>query len=273
VHGDETEGALAAGRLAVSDLALVAGRVDIVPICHEAAFAADSRTSPVDDGNLARVFPGDPTGPPTALLAHHLYTEVLEGTDFLVDLHTSGRNYDMPFLAGYGGELSGTGSPQERAAIAFGADFVWRHPGRSEGRTVSVVEHAIYTESPGMGPANQRTVNAYCDGVLRVLQSLDMVASAPAPPDRPQIFVTGGGDLDRDMTTVGVDGAFLVAVSRGEWVEEGTLLGTVIDLHGQVLEEHRADGAGWVMALKARSPVSAGDLVVCLAADEDKGTA
>jgi predicted deacylase len=75
------------------------------------------------------------------------------------------------------------------------------------------------------------------------------------------------------MTTVGVDGAFLVAVSRGEWVEEGTLLGTVIDLHGQVLEEHRADGAGWVMALKARSPVSAGDLVVCLAADEDKGTA
>jgi uncharacterized protein len=270
VHGDETEGALAAGRLAVSDLALVAGRVDIVPICHEAAFAADSRTSPVDDGNLARVFPGDSSGLPTAILAHHLYIEVLEGADFLVDLHTSGSNYDMPFLAGYGGEVSGTGSAEERAAIAFGADFVWRHPGRSEGRTVSVVEHAIYTESPGMGPANQETVDAYCDGVMRVLQSLDMLVSPPPPPDRPQIFVTGGGDLDRDMTSVGVDGMFLAASSRGKKVEEGALLGTVIDLHGQVLEEHRANGAGWVMALKTRSRVRAGDLVVCLAADDKR---
>ena len=269
VHGDETEGALAAGRLAVSDLALVAGRVDIVPICHEAAFAADSRTSPLDGGNLARVFPGDPAGPPTALLAHHLYIEVLEGADFLVDLHTSGSNYDMPFLAGYGGAVSGTGSPQERAAIAFGADFVWRHPGRSEGRTVSVVGHAIYTESPGMGPAKQGTVDAYCDGVLRVLESLGMVASAPPPPDRPQIFVTGGGDLDRDMTSVGVDGMFLAAQSRGKKVKEGTLLGTVVDIHGQVLEEHRAESEGWVMALKTRSPVRAGDLVVCLAADDE----
>ena len=269
VHGDETEGAVAAGRLAVSDFALLAGRVDIVPICHEAAFAADSRTSPVDDGNLARVFPGDLTGPPTAVLAHHIYIEVLEAADFLVDLHTSGSNYDMPFLAGYGGEVPGTGSQQERAAIAFGADFVWRHPGRSVGRTVSVVEHAIYAESPGMGPANQGTVDAYCDGVLRVLQSLDLVASAPAPPERPPTFVTGGGDLDRDMISVGVDGAFLATVSRGERVEEGTLLGTVIELpHGHVLEEHRADGAGWVMALKARSPVRAGDLVVCLAGDD-----
>ena len=47
VHGDETQGVLAAGRLASDDTRLTRGSVDVVPICHEAAFKADSRTSVV----------------------------------------------------------------------------------------------------------------------------------------------------------------------------------------------------------------------------------
>ncbi len=268
VHGDETEGALAAGRLAASPLTPVRGIIDIVPVCHEAAFAADSRTSPIDGGNLARVFPGDPDGTATARLAHHLLTEVLDGADFLIDLHTSGQQYDMPFLAGYRGQDPDEQTIDERAAIAFGADFVWRHPHRSEGRTVSVVEHAIYCESPGGGPTNPATVDAYVDGVHRVLAELGWVAEGPPRRTEPQIRVTGGGDLDSDMVSVAHPGVFLADVDRGDRVTTGQHLGHVVDVVGTVLEELVASNDGHVMALKRRSPVVAGDLVVCLASHD-----
>ena len=75
--------------------------LEVVPVVHEAAYHADSRISPLDGGNLARVFPGDPNGKPTQRLAHALQTQVLKGADLLIDLHTSGQTYDIPYLAGY----------------------------------------------------------------------------------------------------------------------------------------------------------------------------
>jgi predicted deacylase len=269
VHGDETEGAAAALRLAHDPPALSRGVLDIVPVCHEAAFDADSRTSPVDGLNLARVFPGDPEGSATGSLAHHLNVEVLQGADFLIDLHTSGTHYDMPSLAGYGGQRPGTGSVTERAAIAFGARFVWRHPRRSQGRTLSMVEHGMYVESPGFGPTDLDGVTAYVDGVLRILESLSMLA-APAPPRRSDgIRVTGGGDLDRDMLQVSHRGLFLPAVRAGDRVAPGRLLGSVQAFTGGTLEELTAPIDGYVMALKRRSPVHPGDLVLNLAQPDD----
>lgn len=266
VHGDETQGVLAAGRLATDETRLTCGSVAIVPVCHEAAFSADRRTSSIDDGNLARVFPGKPDGRPTAQLAHHLYTEVLSGADLLIDLHTSGQDYDMPFLAGYIAETAAAESLARRAATAFGADFLWRHPVRTEGRTVSVVDQAIYVECSGGGLVSGASVDAYVAGVRRVLAAMDMIATAPPDPSGPSIRVTGGGDLDRDMISVRHQGQFLTDLRGGAQVEAGQLMGTVVTTGGRVLEEVTAPEDAWVMAVKRRPPVLVGDLVVCLAA-------
>jgi predicted deacylase len=268
VHGDETEGLLAAGRLAGSDFDVAKGRLDVVPICHEAAFAADSRTSPLDGANLARVFPGDPDGSPTSRLAHHLRVEVLDGADLLVDLHTSGSHYDMPFLAGYHGPTPDHRSVARTAAEAFGADFVWRHPGRGVGRTTSVVDQAIYAESPGSGPTSLDRVDAYVAGVLDVLTVLGLVDGEPRARSTPAITVTGGGDLDRDMLSVGHDGYFITEVGAGDRVVAGSRLGFVVAPDGRHLEDVVAPIGGRVMALKHRSSVKAGDLVANLAGEE-----
>lgn len=265
VHGDETQGVLAAGRLAVDETVLTRGSVDIVPICHEAAFEADSRTSVTDGGNLARVFPGDSSGGPTEQLAHHIFAEVLSNADLLIDLHTSGQGHDMPFLAGYQADMVTTNSLAKRAASVFGADFLWRHPGRSEGRSVSVVDQAIYVECPGGGTMTQASVEAYIAGVQRVLAMMEMIAVAPPDPAHPAILVSGGGDLDRDMISVRHAGMFVTDLVSGAKVEAGQLLGTVVTTGGHVLEEVRAPNEAWVMAVKRRPPVIAKDLVVCLA--------
>lgn len=268
VHGDETEGVLAAGRLAADPPRLDRGRVDVVVVTHEAAFGADSRVSPIDGLNLARVFPGDPGGEPTAQLAHHLFKNVLETADLLIDLHTSGSHYDMPFLAGYHGAPGDGVTLRSTAAHAFGADFVWRHPDRSEGRTVSVVDQAIYVESRGSGRTSQATVDAYHRGVLRVIAAMGLVDSAPPGPVNSPVLVTGGGDLDRDMLSVRRAGVFLTDLMPGDPVTTGAVLGTVVDPYGAVLDRVVATATGRVMALKARSKVAAGDLVVCLAAED-----
>lgn len=268
IHGDETQGIAAAGRLATDDTRLTNGSVDIVPICHEAAFAADSRTNPVDEGNMARVFPGDLAGGPTAQVAHHIFTEVLAGADLLIDLHTSGRSYDMPFLAGYCSETLEADSLAKQAASAFCADFLWRHPDVAEGRTVSVVDQAIYLESPGGGPMTRASVNTYVAGVQRILAGMGMIGYAPSAPTRRPIRVTGGGDLDRDMISVGHEGLFMTDLRAGSKVEAGQLLGTVVAADSRVLEEVYAPEDAWVMAIKTRPPVIRDDLVVCLAASE-----
>ncbi len=265
VHGDETQGVLAAGRLAADDTRLTRGSVDIVPICHEAAFHADSRTSPIDGGNLARVFPGDASGAATEQLAHHIYTELLSRADLLIDLHTSGGGYDMPFLAGYQSDTPAPGSLAEQAASAFGADFLWRHPGRSEGRTVSVVEQAMYVECPGGGAMTPASVDAYVAGVQRVLAMMDMISLTPPDPARQATLVTGGGDMDRDMISVRHTGMFVTDLASGAKVEAGQLLGTVVAIDGQILDEVHAPFDAWVMAVKRRPPVIVDDLVVCLA--------
>lgn len=268
VHGDETEGYLAAGHLAAADLGIVRGTVDVIPVCHEAAFEIDSRTSPLDDGNLARVFPGDPNGSPTERLAHHINAEVLQHADLLIDMHTSGKSYDMPFLAGYRGETPDTDGLARAAAEVFAADFLWRHPERSEGRTVSVVDQAIYIECPGGGRTKPGYVKAYVAGVIRILAMMGMTDTEPDIPTGTPIRVTGGGNLDRDMLSVSAHGLFLSDVSHGDRVASGQRLGVVVDTKGNEQEQVHAARPGYVMALKARSPVAPGDLVICLA-DED----
>jgi predicted deacylase len=168
VHGDETEGAIAAHRIAGMELGLASGTVEVVPVAHEAAFAADTRTSPADGGYLARSFPGRADGTPTQALAHALSTQVLAPAggppcDLLIDLHTAGRSLAIPFLAGHiddGRDARGLG---RRAAHAFGADFVWRHQARPPGRTLSALWVAVLARRPHVKPGDGVVAVAMAD--------------------------------------------------------------------------------------------------------------
>jgi predicted deacylase len=271
-HGDEIEGILAANRLAGADLKLLSGILEVVPVVHEASYFNDTRTSPLDQGNLARVFPGDPKGTPTQRLAHALHTQVLAGADLLIDLHTSGQTYDIPFLAGYiddGRDKKGLGA---RAAAVFGADFIWRHETRAPGRTLSDMDAAVYTEAPLAGPTDPDFVDRYYDGVLRVLAELGMIDRASAPlPARPARRIISGGDVDKDMQNAGHAGLFIHKARQGEKVAKGQLLGQIIDIRGKVLEELRSPFDGWVVVMKRRPHVKPGDPVVSVAVADAPG--
>ena len=89
VHGDEGEGILSLMEL-WDELqpAEIAGRLVMVPVANPPAFAAHRRTSPLDDGDLNRIFPGRPNGRPSERIADRLFHEVLKQADFVFSMHS-----------------------------------------------------------------------------------------------------------------------------------------------------------------------------------------
>lgn len=93
VHGDEYEGPIALWRLLREiDVSRVNGRIIIVPTINHPAFIAGTRTSPIDQINLNRTFPGRRDGTATEMIAHYITNELLPRADCLVDLHAGGSS-------------------------------------------------------------------------------------------------------------------------------------------------------------------------------------
>lgn len=267
VHGDELEGVLAARRVAgLLDRAALRGTVRIAAPAHPAAWAADSRESPRDGLNLARVFPGDPDGRPTERVAAVLTERLIAGSDLLIDLHSAGKGFDMPLLAGY---HAGPGPVCDRsaaAARAFGAPFLWQHPERSSGRSLSAASDlgipSLYVEGRGGGQVRHEDLTTYVGGVLRVLQHLGMVDQAP--PAGPSVVVRGDGNTDGGLEADAA-GYAVTATEVGREVAAGDVLAEIVDEHGATVSALRSPQDGVVMLLRRRSRVAVGDTVAIVA--------
>ncbi|GAA4133397.1 succinylglutamate desuccinylase/aspartoacylase family protein [Aminobacter aganoensis] len=92
-HGDEYEGQVALLNLARSlDCADIRGRVIIVPALNYPAVISGRRVSPLDEGNLNRMFPGNALGTPSQMIAHYVSEVLIPMANFVVDLHSGGRS-------------------------------------------------------------------------------------------------------------------------------------------------------------------------------------
>lgn len=266
VHGNEIGGIIAAARVAATDWELLAGRLVVVPVAHEAAHAADLRCSPLDDGNLARTFPGDASGAPTERLARLLTDEVLARADVLVDLHTSSPTADMPLFVGCLDDGSDAATRAVDLATTFGVPLVWTHPTLGPGRTLTVARErgipALYVESPVGGVLNDCYLERYTDGVRSLLERLELITSS-ATAVRPALerWVHGDGDTDAFRATTRA-GSFLGRVDLLQPVRRDETVGVVLDDTGTVVEEIRAPADGLVTTIQRTAAVSAGHPVV-----------
>ena len=270
VHGDEDEGVLAVCRIVqeLTSLPFV-GTVRAVAPANPAAWSSGSRTSPLDDGNLARSFPGAGNEGPTPALAAGITASVIDGADVLIDLHSAGLNYRMPLFCGFT-RASVVADDSERAALAFGAPLIWAHAESPSGRSLSVAGErgipAVYAECSGGGSIRRDELDAYVAGVLSVMAEFGML---PSPgrrrvPDPARWVYDGGGDLDSG-TQSEHDGLFVSSTSAGAVVAAGEEIGRIYDYQGALLHVVRASDEGMVMFLRRRARVRAGDVIFSLA--------
>jgi predicted deacylase len=276
VHGDESQGVRAAGLLAGSLLGTdLAGRVLVVPVAHEAAVAVCSRTSPLDGANLARTFPGSPSGTPTERLAWLLEHEVLAGADLVIDLHSSGVHFTMASLAGYCDDGSTASAVSARVAGAMAMPVTWRHPGAPPpGRSGSGAHDRgagfVYLESPEA----EEHAPAYRDAVLRGLVAFGMLPSdAAPPPSGPSRRLVGPGDVDALAVRAERTGFVEVRVELLDRVRRGQTVARFHDpWHGWAIDLP-AFGDGVAVLVRRSRAVGAGELVAFLTGEEEDGAA
>jgi predicted deacylase len=238
VHGDEYEGMVAAAAVWRDlDLQVLSGSVTVVPVANPPAFQAGTRTSPIDDLNLARVFPGSSAGSATERIA-------------------------MPLLAGAYAADSDLGRRCLAAAAAFGAPVLWAHPDIAPGRSLSVAIEAgvanLYVECGGGGRVRPDELRAYRTGVQRVLSHLGALPPAHDPVPEPSVRLRSTGDLDTWLAVQSA-GILVERVQLLECVETGQPLGDVLDELGNVLETLEAPHPGVIVMARRTARVRPGD--------------
>ncbi len=276
VHGDETQGVRAClgiiASLTGDDLRM--GALDIVPVAHEAAFTAGTRTSPIDDGNLAREFPGEPLGRATSRVADLVRREVLDHADVLIDLHSSGIHYAMPLLVGHCDDGSPASGRARELASAAALPVTWRHPGPPPPGRTGTEPHArgvpfVYLESDEA----KDEAPAYVDAVRRMLGHLGML-DATRPPTRAHgraasRSLSGPGDLDDDAVRADLDGLCQVVVPLLAEVRGGDLVARQVDARSREGHDLRARSDGVVVMRRETRVARAGDLLVFLTGQGD----
>lgn len=261
VHGDEPEGMLALLDFAEQcDSARLRGAVVLVPVANPPAFAAHQRRSPLDGLDLNRTFPGRPDGTPSERLAYRLVNDILTGADLVFTLHSW---YASGMVVSHVEVPDGENAVARKsweAAVAAGFTRI-RGGGWPPGvlglaavqRGIPVLE----AEIGGQGMSSSENRAAYVDHLTRLLQHLEIL-DGEAPPN-PQVEVLGRGLLHAP-----VGGMLRLTVRLGDYVEAGSLLAWITNLHGERLADMRAPHGGLIAAVRHFVSVNPGDLVFAL---------
>ena len=256
VHGDEFESMDAIRRLAsavnTSDLS---GRLTLVPVVNEAAFLHGNRTA--EDGlDLARVCPGDPSGSVTLRTAVSL-SALIESADFYIDLHSGGIIMDVWPMSGYSlHQDREIRAIQERMARAFNLPVIWATAANLDGRSLSIAREAgvpaIYTEYLGGGRCSAAGADAYFEGCLNVMGELEML-EREQPDSLVELVIEdprpGSGHMQLQNLSP-ITGQFTPAVTLGQRVQPGEVLGHVSNVTGSDVREIPCMQDGYVLAVR-----------------------
>ena len=245
------------------------GSVRAVPVLNLPAFRARSPFVVPDDGkNLNRCFPGDPSGTVADRLAHAAFTQLIEGSDALVDAHAGDMVEALEPFALY--DAGGSEDRARELATAYGLGYVIRQepgPDRAVGGTTSTAAAeigipAIIAEAGGCGLVEPAAVAAHVRGLDRVLAVLGMT-SDPAPDGETPVY------LGRFLwLRAAREGWWEPVVRPGQRVAAGQALGTVSSLDGaQVLQSVTAPAPGVPMFITSSPAVAATGLLLGLGAD------
>ncbi len=203
-HGDEYEGPLALWALSHtlkdSDLS---GRVIMVPAMNYPAFQAAKRTSWIDGGNMNRVFPGDPEGNITQIIADYFSRTLLPMADVVVDIHSGGKTLEfVPFAAAHVLEDKAQQARCVAASEAFNAPYtlmllepdaphLYDTAAENQGKVF------VSTELGGGGSASATTARIAKRGITNVLKHAGILSGELETADslsldtmNPECFLT-----------------------------------------------------------------------------------
>jgi len=232
-HGDEYEGPIALFDLAATlNAEAVSGRLIIIPAMNYPAFRAARRTSPIDAGNMNRVFPGRPDGSVTEKIADYFQRTLLPLADYVLDIHAGGKTLEfVPFAAAH---LLDDPAQQARcvaAMEAFNAPYGMMlleidATGMYDSAAEALGKVFVSTELGGGGSATARTATIAKRGVRNFLRHAGILGGSPAYAPSVKLDMPD----ERCYVSSETRGLLEPCVDLGESVANGQLLARIHDI-------------------------------------------
>ena len=271
-HGDEYEGPTALLDLANRiDPARVSGRVIVVPMMNYPAFCAGTRTSPLDRGNMNRVFPGRADGTATEKIADYFQRTLLPMAEYVLDIHSGGKTLQfIPFAAVHALEDVEQQARCEAAMDAFAAPYsVLLRELDATGMYDSAAEAQgkvfVSTELGGGGSTSARTNEIARTGVGNFLVHAGILDQAPV--SRPSVRLNmPDGDC---FVTAEHAGLLELTVDPGERIEAGREIARIYNVErtGEQPVCYHSPLSGMLLGRHHPGLVRPGDMVAAIAVE------
>ena len=276
-HGDEYEGqAVMQALLRDLEPADVAGRLYILPALNYPAVMDATRCSPLDGGNLNRVFPGDARLGPTAALAAIVARDIIPRCRYAMDLHSGGRSsvYTPCTYLHWGGDAAHRRAKLQ-GARAFGAPSVVISAGTANSGSMTAECDRqgvvmVSTELGGGGTIDRAMLRIGREGVRRALAHWGILRGAETPAlASPRLLVLQGKSATPMAETEGI---FEPACELDQHVAAGDLAGRIYPI-GELSRpalDIRFPAAGVIVSRRVGALVRRGDLLYNLASPVDE---
>ena len=273
-HGDEYEGQVVLTRL-IQELQpeQIRGGLIIIPALNLPAALAATRVSPLDAGNLNRVFPGDPDGGPTWQIADYVEQHLLTRVDVVIDFHGGGASLDYRPHASthFAPDAPAEHKRQSLDLVSkLGVPHVMVFEKRMNkgGLPDAAIRQGVISlggEYGGMGSVSRSGVQLVQQAVDRLLAALGVKGELPNDLETPQVLHIFGPDA---YVYAPEPGVFEPATDLGDEVRAGDLCGEVLFPENPSRSPVPVTFAGGGTVVCKRHPgrVEAGDCVAHLAA-------
>jgi predicted deacylase len=261
VHGDEIVGVEVIRRVLKSPaLRGMSGTLLAVPVVNAFGFLNHTRYLP-DRRDLNRSFPGNAHGSLAGQLAHLFLTEIVERSDFGIDLHTAAVNrVNLPQV-----RVNEDDEEIMHYAEAFGAPIILTSPLRDgslreAGRELGV-PILLYEAGEGLR-FDEMSVRAGVSGVLRVMRKLGMTSTRSVREPRVPSFKSSSSHWLRAP----VGGILRTFKLAGDFVHEGDVVAAVSDPFGLRDCEVVAKSPGLIIGRTNLPIINQGDALYHIAA-------
>ena len=273
-HGDEFLPTMAIREFLDSlDTAGLQGRLVIVSVANPMATAGFGRLTPEQHGrtDLHEVYPGNPKGNTTQMIAATITANVLHHVDALIDFHSGGSGGRLQARVDYNATAPESLKEKNLAlARSFGAPFV--HENEFAGSASHYLNgRGVPAVNPEVGGSylGPNTTRAYMDamiaGLKGMMRHLGMLSGHVQVPRQIQFGLAARREI-RPKHSGYLVSYYERSDELGELVNAGTKLGEVVDLYSyKVLEELLAPCDGYLFFSRYSGVVGGGTQAFAIA--------
>jgi uncharacterized protein len=258
IHGDELNGVEIVRTIMTElDPARLKGTVLCTPVLNRWGFLSHSRYLP-GRRDLNRYFPGNPEGNLAARVAHKIFTEIVQQSEYGIDMHTAavGRTN----LAHIRGDMDD--EKVRRMAKAFGTEIIIDQPAAGGTLRSAATRAGVPTIILEAGETFrfQRTmVTKGVAGVKNVLGDLGMLEWSPRePPFQVIVKVSEWVRAERG-------GILEIRVRPGDLIYEGNDIAVVSTPFGREVTTLKSPLTGLVIGITTIPLVQPGDAICHIA--------